>query len=374
MLKSDALILLIKSLSKAEKKSFKMRSSDSDYLFLFDIITANPLITSKQLRKKFAQSKHNGSFDVCVSYLYKLLLDTLLTLRRSQDKSSFLFDMIFKAKILFERSLFDEAFYLLTKVKKEALKFDDYYIYVYAARLELNYLLFFNFTDITETELLNKHLKINEALKLIRKTNEQSSLYELLRHRIIYQGKSRSKSQINSLNDLVVSEMSIISSSGRETFEIKKTHQLFQPNYLISVGDYRSALHSYYELDKLFKENKHLWGNPPYYYLQVIEGILDNLRGMKKYDELPYFIKILEKIKQKPYDFQLNVDCLIFLYNLFPLLDTGNFQESHKLIKNKSIFADKILLLNPTRQAELSLYTALVYMGLKKQEKLLQKM
>lgn len=181
---------------------------------------------------------------------------------------------------------------------------------------------------------------------------------------MIYKGNTRSKKQKDSLNDLVVSEMSIVASSGIENFEIKRVHQLFQSNYLIGVGDYKSALHSYYELNKLFESNKHLWNSPPYYYLQVVEGILDNLRGIKNYTEMNYFIEQLKKIDYLSLSFQVNVDCLIFLYQLFPLLDSGDFQASDKLIKTASIPVNRINLLSPTRQAELALYTALTYIGL----------
>jgi len=56
--------------------------------------------------------------------------------------------------------------------------------------------------------------------------------------------------------------MSIVASSNIDSFEIKELHQLFQANYLISVGDYKSALHSFYELNSLLENNKHLWSTP----------------------------------------------------------------------------------------------------------------
>lgn len=364
MLKSDALILLVNSLSKAEKKSFKMQGKDSNYMFLFDTIESNKSITSEQLREEFLKKGKGKSFDVAVSYLYKLLLDTLLALREDQDNHYFLFNKVLKARLLFERSLFEEAFSLLESIKEEAARYENYYVLLYASRLELQYLLFVNFPHISETELLNKHFRVNEILKTIRRINEQSSLYELLRHRIIYQGNTRSKKQKDSLNDLVFSEMSIVASSGVENFEIKRVHQLFQSNYLIGVGDYKSALHSYYELNRLFEDNKHLWNSPPYYYLQVVEGILDNLRGIKNYADMSYFIDQLKKLDYFTLSFQVNVDCLVFLYQLFPLLDSGDFKSSDRLIKTASIPVNRINLLSPTRQAELALYTALTYIGL----------
>ena len=88
----------------------------------------------------------------------------------------------------------------------------------------------------------------------------------------------------------MVSEMSIVASSNLENFEINKLHQLFQANYLISVGDYKSALHSFYELNNLLEGNKHLWSDPPIYYVFTLEGVLDSLRSLRNYDGMTHFI------------------------------------------------------------------------------------
>lgn len=318
----------------------------------------------EELKIAFQQSKPKASFDITVSYLYKLLLDSLLALREEQDHHYALTNKILKARILFEKSLFEEALNLLEQAKAIARKYENHHMYMYAARLELDYLLSLNFPGISETDLLNKHLRVTETIKTLRIANEQSSLFELLKHRMIHRGNVRSQKQKDSLNDLVVSEMSIVASSGTENFEIKKQHQLFQSNYLIHVGDYRSALQSYYELNHLFENNKQLWANPPIYYVQVLEGILDNLRSIRKYDELPYFIEQLRKIHHSSQNFQAGIASLAFLYELFPLLDKGDFQSSLDLLNQRQEdILDKTHLLSLTRQAEICLYTSLVHFG-----------
>lgn len=194
--------------------------------------------------------------------------------------------------------------------------------------------------------------------------NEQSSLYENLKHRIIYKGHARSQKQKDELNDLVFSEISIVASQNQDGFEISKLHQLFQSNYLISVGDYRSALNSYIELNNLFEANKHLWSNPPIYYLHTLEGVLESLRGIHNYDGMVYFIKQLKTIKSQSASFKINLTCITFLYELFPHLDSGDFKTSMLLINSyKDTLFDKLFSLNRARQAELCLYTSLVYFG-----------
>jgi hypothetical protein len=370
MLKSSALISLIQSMSKPEKKAFKIAAprteSVSHYMNLYNLISKDKTITPDLMRAKYLKQHSGASFDTTVKYLYKVLLDTMLGLRTEQDSYYSLFDKILKARILFEKSLFEECFDLLNKVIASARKLENYYALLIASRLELEYLLALNFPHIDEKMLLNKQFRLNEVMRITQKINQQSALYELLKHRVLHKGNIRSEQQKNELNDLVVSEMSIVASSNVDNFEIQKLHQLFQANYLISVGDYKSALHSFYELNNLLENNKHLWSNPPIYYILTLEGILDSLRSLKNYEGMKHFIDQLKKLNNPSLNFSANVTCLIFLYELFPLLDKGDFFASEVLMQKYSEdLYKKSHLLSLARNAELSLYTALIYFGLR---------
>ncbi|MCI0751929.1 MAG: hypothetical protein L0Y35_08830 [Flammeovirgaceae bacterium] len=369
MIKSEALIYLVNSMTKPEKKTFKVATlhlKSPNYVKLYNLITSDKNLTADSLRKKYLVLTNGASFDTSVAYLYHVLLNTILDLRKEQDSYYSLFDKILKARILFEKSLYKECFDLLNKVKTSAKKFENYYALLISSRLELEYLLSLNFPDTDEKSLLKKHFKVNETLRVTQKIHQQSVLYELLKHRMIYKGTARSEKQRTELNDLVVSEMSIVASSSLENFEINKLHQLFQANYLISVGDYKSALHSFYELNNLLEGNKHLWSDPPMYYVFTLEGVLDSLRSLRNYDGMARFISQLKNLKTPSLSFNTNVTCLVFLYELFPLLDQGDFFSCEILMKKYSEnLLKKTQLLSLARNAELSLYLSLIHFGLK---------
>lgn len=368
MSKLQSVVLLTHSMSLAEKKAFRIRSSrnkaSSDYLILYDVIEKNRELSTASLLAEFLKIRPGASIETTVKYLFELLLDTMLELKKEQDSFYFLFNKILKAKILYEKSLFDECFGLLDDVIEQAEKYENYYALLLASRLDLDYLLALNFPNLNEKTLLKKQFRLNEALKYVRKINEQSSLYENLKHRIVYKGHARSQKQKDELNDLVYSEISIVASQNVDNFEISKLHQLFQSNYLISVGDYQSALNSYIELNNLFEANKHLWSNPPVYYLHTLEGVLESLRSIHNYDGMTYFINQLKAIESQSASFRINLTAIIYLYELFPFLDRGDFVASMSLMNQyKDVLFDKLFTLNRARQAELCLYTALIYFG-----------
>lgn len=365
----QSLVLLVNSMTVAEKRTFRVQAGQTknkpNYIVLYEIIEKQGSPPAGELRERFGAELPGASFETAVKYLYELILQTMLQLRQQQDSFFDLFNKILKARILYEKSLFDECFDLLNEVMVLAEKYENYYALLLATRLELEYLLALGFPNLSEKVLLQKQFRLNESLKYIRKINEQSSLYEILKHRILYKGYPRTQQQKNELNDLVFSELSMMASQNVENLEIRKLHQLFQSNYLISVGDYNSALNSYYELNALFEANRHRWSNPPVYYLDVLEGVLESLRSIRNYDEMAYFINQLKKIGSTSVDFRLNVTCLTFQYELFPYLDKGDFTSCQQLIEQyKNTLYEKTDSLDRVRQTELCLYTALVYLGI----------
>jgi hypothetical protein len=287
-------------------------------------------------------------------------------LRENHDSHYLLLNLILRARVLFEKSLYEEALELLEQVKRKAVRYENHIALLYVSRLELEYLLIMNLPDLSESDLLNKHFQINEILKNIRKINEHSSLYELLKHRILYKGNIRSQKEKEALNDLVISEMSITSSQ-KDSFEARKLHLLFQSNYLIGVGDYRSGLQSFRELNSLFEHEENSLSGFPFYYISTLEGILYNLRSIKRYDEMQFFIQKLKNIQVTSETLQININALIFLYELFPHLDKGDFHASDQVIQqHNDHLLTKLEQLNLSRRAEISLYRSLVYIGYRK--------
>lgn len=370
MSKFTSLNLLINSLSKSERKKItsiiRVNDNTADYVDLYRLIDKNPSNNLQEIKEQFLNKRPTAAFNTSVNYLFDTLLNILSQLRIDQDSYFNLFNLLMNVKVLYEKSIYHECFQLLTKVQNEALKYENFFLLLIAQKMELDYLLILDFPDVTEQELLSKQFKINDTLKKIRKINEHASLYELLKYRILHKGTVRSSKQKHDLTDLVVSEMSIVSNSGFENFEIQKNHKLFQSYYLINVGDYKSALNSFYELNNTFEINRHLLSNPPIYYLSTIEGILESLRTIKNYEEMSYFISKLRDIESSSFHFKIQVQCIIFLYTLFPLLDCGKFDEAKILVNsNKEEIYDKMSLLIATRMVQLSLCTAIVYLGTK---------
>lgn len=87
----------------------------SNYLKLYNLIIKESEISAESLRAKYESLYKGASFDTSVNYLYKVLLDTMLELRKEQDSYYSLFDKIMKARILLKNHCTRNALTCCTK-------------------------------------------------------------------------------------------------------------------------------------------------------------------------------------------------------------------------------------------------------------------
>lgn len=367
MQKIQSLILLINTLSKSEKKAIQLQSEllsgEKKYMHLFSLIVDRSIEDSAILQQEYSKSNSKASFHVQVQYLYDYILGVLTKLKINKDLNFALHRKLLNVQILKERNLDENYYSALLELKEDAEKMNNYQILLQVNRMELDFLRTNNFLGISEKELQKKQHKISETLKILRQINEQSTLYELLLYRIEKASVSGTILNQKLYSDLVLSELSLVNNLNKEVFEIQKLHQLFQAYYFNTVGDYRSALNSFIELDELFNRNKELWNNPPLYYMSVLEGILDSLARKEQYDEMPYFFNKLKEIEYASLPFQTEVASITFNYTSISLRNSGKSKDCLELI---DAFQENLIkksdLLTPFRLIQLSIEMAIVYL------------
>lgn len=368
----ESLALLVSSLTKGEKRYLTLYSSiqqgEKDYVFLLDCLEKG--LDMKNAKKALSEKKPGASFDVTSRYLYNLILDCILQIQTKKNRSIKLTNELLKAQILFEKGLYNDGFKLLEKIQLAAEKLELPEQRLLAAKAELSYICSLNFHNITEVELVQKQMKIQGYLREHQHYNQHNSLYQLLQHRLLYKGGVRTIEQKQELNDLLMTEVNLVGKRFAETFESQKTHLLFQAYYFITIGGYKSALTTFYELNQLFEEHEHLWAQTPMDYLLTVEGILDSLHTIRKYQEANYFIDKL-KLLNPPSGFaEITIQRIIFTYTVIMLLNAGEFSRASLLHDEytETLFK-KLKLLDLNKQAELYLYTSLIYVGMGKMEK-----
>ncbi|MBN1111508.1 MAG: hypothetical protein JXA53_01160, partial [Bacteroidales bacterium] len=124
-LQTDNLFKLIKSLSKAEKRSFKLYSNrinhgeDTKFIKLFNILDKQLDYDETALLRKATEIKPAQLSNI-KAHLYKSILSVLRLNNLNNDIDIALHQQIDYAKILYNRALYSQSLKILDKVKQQA--------------------------------------------------------------------------------------------------------------------------------------------------------------------------------------------------------------------------------------------------------------
>lgn len=367
-----AVIRLVKSLSKSEKRHFKLftkkQTGKKDYLDLFDLIDQTNFTDRDEIDLKFKKLYPKSSMENAARYLLKVLTDSLIQSKVKEDSLSKLLYGLLRINILKERNLPEEGYRELKKLQVISITFQEQLIQYLLSRYERNYLAEVNFQGLSEKSLIEIQMESRNILKDIRNTNEHYSLHELLKYRLIHSRKVQTQDDKKQLNDLLLSEMSIMNSRVKSNLESQKLHLLFQSFFFTNIGDYKSALKTFYELNKLFEKNNHLLHNPPLGYYSSLDGILDSLRVMGYFTEMNFYVKKLEQLDNPSYPeyYRFLIQKTIMIYRLSIYVGNQEFENAILYIEQSDPNLLKAYsMADEEKQNELLFYIALAYYKIK---------
>lgn len=338
MSKLDSLIVLINSMESADKRYFqlntKMYEGKKDYQLLFEMIHQSGL-SADSVKAKFKKQKPEGSFEITCNHLYNILLDKLSGKDAEKEVEFQVIKAYQQVKFLVKRNLFDDAFQLIEKYKAIALEFELFSHFLLLAKLEIRLCNQLEFKDIDENKLVKLQSKIESVSRQQRAIENHTGLYNLISIRQIKQGTIRNEAEKEKLNDLAFNELQAVSGQIKNSFEAQKLHLLFQSAYFMKTANPKSSLKVYYELNELFENNRKLWGDPPYFYLNHLKGILNNLRWFGHYNEMPFFIDKMKALLTNQSQGKNYIQNLIFLFESMVLTDQQKYQEALLHLKNQ---------------------------------------
>lgn len=378
MTNSATIIRLINSLSASEKRHFRLTTQKQagvkDYLTLYDIIEKrHPGETDVQkVTAAFTKKQPGASIEATSKYLIKIITDCLIELKTEKDNEFNLYRRLLRVKILQERSLPAAANRELKKLRDRSTSLQHHLMQYMTFRLELNQLSDQRFPGITDDYLVQTQMKAKEILRMVHNIEGHYSLYELLKYRLTHLGKIVSDTDKKKLNDLLLSEISLVTGKVKNSFESRKLHLLFQSFYFTDIADHRSALQSFNELNRLFEKHPDLHDHPPTDYFSALDGILDVLRMVRKFDQVPFYIEKLQQIDtgSSPEYFKYLLQKTIAIYELAVLTGSGNFTAAIDYVERIDAHVLKAYhLVNIEKQTELYFYCGLAYFGKKQYKK-----
>lgn len=364
----DTLIKLVKSLSGAEKRQFKMycsrQSGDKYYLILFELIDAHS--ESALIRQKYNKKCPPASITHSARYLQRVIMDSLIQGKIEKDNFFLLLQEFMRARILRERALTEESDKQLINIRKTATKKQQHHIEYIACREQLDHITNSNFSGVSDSKLIEEQMHGKQILKTINHIHDHHSLFELLKYRLIYSGRIVAKDERKRLNDLMLSEMTLVMNKSTKSFASQKLHLLFQSYFFIDIGDYQSAVKVFHSLNKLFADNLNLLDNPPLDYLDALNGILQSLHMLGRYNDMHFYMEKLAALDQVMYPeyFRYLLRKTVSVYELIMLIGNQQYAAATEFVMamDGSVL-DLYDRVSEERQWELYFYCARAYAG-----------
>lgn len=366
MSKKENLILLIHSMSKSEKRYFRlftsMQDGKKDYLTLFDIIEQKSEFL--EISEEFKNKCPKASLDNTGSHLFNVLLKSLRTQSSNKHIDLQLSEHIQNYTILYKKEIYDECFKILDKAIKTALKYQVWYWLALLFRKQLDWYSQTNYFNLEEDELIGIQNEAEAVIEKCKSIHQHARLYELINLHHQQNGYQTKISEVRQTNELAFFEMQLFNKPRQLTYEVKKLHLLFQSIYFKVTGDKRSALRTLFELNELFENNSSLWNNPPRYYLQHIKMMMFTLRELNENSEMGYFLNRLEKLQDEVKDSDIVVKPLLYIFEMLKNIDAENYMAALSCVEAQKIFTKtNFTYLSPQTKAEIIFVQAIAYHG-----------
>lgn len=293
----DDLFQLIASLSRAEKRYFKIYAGrhvigkQNKYVQLFDLVDRQSSYDVGQIRKKYPGT--NLSSDK--NYLKKLILKSMRAYRDGGHIRTRLQELIEEAHFLKEKGLYEQCLRRLQKARSLALEYECHYQLLEI--LDLQRRLIKQNADSKLREKQNELIEEQEqTIRRIRSEMQFSHLYDrvFLLSRIGENNKnSWAPEDIELLQQAVPLLLPADESSTESRIQLHSSRAL----YFNQQRDYEQSYAEIACIVALYEAHPQAVEKNPDRYKIALSNLLVAAMGVNRYDEFPF---VLEKIRELP--------------------------------------------------------------------------
>lgn len=330
---SDKLFVLIKSLTKNEKRYFKRfaqihgTSGNTAYLTLFDLIEAQKKFDEEKIKQKLSGTKLAENLAVTKIYLYKLILKSLFLYGANNDSYDELAQQFIYGKILYKKGLYSHAKNYLNKARQRSVLTERYLL---AGDIELWLRLISAWSpEYFTNDKIDKTFKsLNHQLEMQKAVLKQIKLNDLLFVKMRHTQQARTIDDINDITKTIKPYLKLPPKEYCSNSILRMHHQSLSLYYYF-IGNYKKQ---YEEMRNayLISKSSEVPGN-------VYKNILINYFGachaagkLEECEKLIHEYELANIANVSSEDFRLSV---MFWLKLYVFIDTCKLDEAVAYVK-----------------------------------------
>ena len=341
MTPSVELFLLIKSLTKSEKRYFKLYSSlqsgDKNYLKLFDAIEKQVEYNEEAIKQKFKKEIFIRHLPSEKNHLYSLILKSLRTYHAESSASSLLKELLKDMEILYSKALYKECNKVVNRVKKLAYDFEKFYYIIEIIGWE---------KQLADEESLFGKLEFNlemlnneeqTIIDQIRNLGEYQVLYSKINYVFRKGGYSRSEKERAIVQE--VNNHPLI--KGKNTaLSVRATTMCYFIKGLCAItnGDLEEAHTNFRKVVDKMEQNPLIAKDLQRRYVKSLNYLLLYYIEYKKYNEFHQLIRQMRALPLQPEFSSIDIKMKIFTatYNseLMVYARMGEFKKGIDIIED----------------------------------------
>ena len=340
MAKSNDLYDLIKSLSKSEKRYFKLtqgfQKGEKNYIRLFDFIDQMEKYDEQEILETFKGETFIKQLHVTKNYLHKQLMKALRAYYAERRKEIKIREFLENAEILQQRGLNHQSFKHLKKAEKLAIKYQVFAPLIQIYFLKINIIL--QQPDKNVREVIRKQYELlKEAIRKTTNIGEYFYLSSGVYLRFQMAGETPNpllKKELISEVENLLKAHNLEDDDKPDSFHAAYLHHFCNfLYYRFLKGDIQQAYECSQKIILIWDDNPHFSQEYPTRYRRYLQAHMSICRTTKNYDE---FQKRLREMRKLPIN-NFDEEAQSFLHSYFEELryymDREQFEKGAKLVK-----------------------------------------
>lgn len=372
---SDFLHELIHSLTKSEKRYFKLLSSrhtigeENNYILIFDFIDKQDVYDEDELKKNFKGESFLNKLSITKKRLYDHILNALDNFHSQSNAESQIFKMIHSAEILSNKSLYNQSNKLLLRAEKLAEKNELTNVLIHIRSKLKTLLEKNNYLDIQPT-LLDEIKSRDEELQNISFVetalwNIKSQLFQHMALHGIARTEEDKKEYL-----LIYLKLQEIPDIDNSTIEIRYLLNHIRSAYYFSIQEMDKSLDALQSNLSLFQNTESLIKNHPDRYFSILTNSIYTAQNLNLFDRSEMYLTQLKDLEKDILDSNQDVDLQVKLFSSLSSIELslytqkGDYEEAKKAVEHiESSFKKYGDSISPIRMAFLWFKIACVHLA-----------
>lgn len=376
---STELFDLIKSLSKSEKRFFKLHSAlqsgDKNYLRIFDAVDHQKAYDEEALKKVFAKETFIRHLPSEKNHLYKLILKALRSYHSESSVSGILKQEIKNIEILYQKALYVECNKLLHRAKRIAKENERFYYWFELLNWEKMLL-----EEAYESGEFTKDLDalIEEERDVIEKLRNLAA-YHILYSKINYVFRSGGYVRTDEEHAMVeeISEHPLIKGKNTALSRRAATICFYTQGFCQwAKRDWRTSLEKFQRVVQILDSDPAIKADLPKRYIRAVHYIINAEIELRDLESAKKNIERMRALTGEPGFTGFNIDTQVFVASYIcelRLLDRGGehvkaVELADEVIAGMERLGDR---LHKENELEFCFALACVYFGAGKMNKAL---